>query len=327
MLKKLCYTTVLGLFIVNSSMALMQSQIEFINTMVKQHHFKKAKLTALISQLDKKQTIIKSITHPLESVSWHRYQDVFLTKKRISKGVKYWDKHQAALTYAEKKYGVPSKIIIGIIGVETQYGDNLGDISVLSSLNTLSFYYPKRAPFFKKELAQFLLMCREQNLNPRKIKGSYAGAIGLGQFMPSSYRHYAKGYHHTDHIDLTHSGNDAIVSIANYLYENKWQPNNRIAMRVHTKGLKFLPFITHDVGLKYRVGTLVKAGVKPKHLYPNDTKVSLLSFKGKSEREYYLTAHDFKTIMSYNTSPLYAMAVLQVGDAVEKHKKEHIAHA
>ena len=323
MFKKGCATILLLAGLSSSCFALLQSQIDFINVMVKKHHFKKTELTGLFAGLDRQHRILKKINHPLEAVSWHRYQNVFLTKKRIDKGVKYWDKHKAALNYASKKYGVPPSIILGIIGVETQYGDNLGNIKVLDSLNTLSFYYPKRATFFKKELSQFLLMCREQKLNPKKIKGSYAGAMGLGQFMPSSYRYYAKGYKHHDHIDLSKSGDDAIVSIANYLYQNKWQPNNRIAVRVHTKGLKFIPFLSHDVGLKYQVATLSKVGVKTAHTFPPSTKVSLLSFKGKKEREYYLTAHDFKTIMSYNTSPLYAMAVLQVGNAIKaKHGAE-----
>ena len=189
---------------------------KFITQMVHQHHFNRKKLIALFNQVKIKPAIMQSIKTPLEKKPWYTYQMLFVTEWRIRQGVHFWNKYQKALEKAEKTYGVPASIIVATIGVETKYGKHTGNYRVIDALSNIAFSDSPRSPFFRKELEQFLLLTREQHLNPLKVMGSYAGAIGQPQFMPSSYRHYAVNFSGNPKIDLSNNEIDVIGSIANY---------------------------------------------------------------------------------------------------------------
>ena len=196
-IKRIIYWGVLSLLLISmNTYATQPTHLSpkaraFVNYMVKVHHFNRKKLTALLAQVKYNEEVIFKITHPYEAQPWNVYRAHFLTPERIQQGVLYWQKHATALRYAQQHYGVPTRVIVAIIGVESHYGERTGTYIALNALSTLAFNYPQRSKFFTKELAQFLLLTKEQQLPALSTKSSYAGALGIPQFMPSSYRHYA----------------------------------------------------------------------------------------------------------------------------------------
>ena len=185
---------------------------EFIQKMVKKHKFKEKELVKLFDSVKVRPTVMKKVRSPLEQRPWHTYQMLFVTEWRIRKGVEFWEKHKDVLSKVEKKYGVPASIIVATIGVETKYGLHTGEYPVIDALTNIAFSGSTRSNFFKSELEEFLLLSREQHLDPLKVMGSYAGAIGQPQFMPSSYRHYAVSYRGHSKIDLSNNIDDIIAA-------------------------------------------------------------------------------------------------------------------
>ena len=194
----------------------------FIKEMVDEYQFDKHYLTQLFNQTKIRNSILKAIARPSEQKPWYQYRRIFITDKRIQGGVDFWHQYAEPLKKAQEHYGVPTEIIIAIIGVETIYGSYTGNYKVLDALTTLSFHYPQRADFFREELKAFLLLTREEHLDPLKLKGSYAGAIGIGQFMPSSYRTYAVDFNHDGQRNLWSDVTDVIGSVAHYLEQHDW---------------------------------------------------------------------------------------------------------
>ncbi len=289
----------------------------FIDEMTSKHGFDGDELTTLFEQVRMKQKIIDAITRPAEGKPWHEYRPIFVTKTRISEGVKFWNENEADLKRAEQVYGVPPEIIVAVIGVETRYGRHKGSWRVLDSLSTLAFAYPKRAKFFRSELEQYLLLAREESLDPLTIKGSYAGAMGKAQFISSSYRHYAVDFDGDGKRDLWDNTTDAIGSVANYFKRHKWQPGE--------------PVGSYAMVGSNRITRLLKAGIKPHTTVkefrqqgvtaltplPPEAPAALIAFEKKVGRpDYWLGLNNFYTITRYNHSPLYAMAVYQLGQAI-----------
>ncbi len=272
---------------------------KFITQMVHQHHFNRKKLIALFNQVKIKPAIMQSIKTPLEKKPWYTYQMLFVTEWRIRQGVHFWNKYQKALEKAEKTYGVPASIIVATIGVETKYGKHTGNYRVIDALSNIAFSDSPRSPFFRKELEQFLLLTREQHLNPLKVMGSYAGAIGQPQFMPSSYRHYAVNFSGNPKIDLSNNEIDVIGSIANYYKKHGWKPQQPVAIKTALKGKKYGFLTSSQVNLAdYGLSTAQKA--------------KLIELENYFGREYWLSFHNFDVIKRYNPSDLYAMAVYQL---------------
>ena len=210
----------------------LRPEIEvFIMKMVKDHGFEEHKLKEIFNKTKFKSGIIKAMSRPSISKPWYEYHPVFINQKRISKGVTFWEKNAKTLKRASKKFGVPEEIITALIGVETYYGKQTGRHRVLDALTTLAFNYPKRADFFREELEQYLLLIREQDADVFSIKGSYAGAIGIPQFMPSSYRNYAVDFDNDGKIDLSGNTADSIGSVANYLIAHGWEVVGPVATR------------------------------------------------------------------------------------------------
>ncbi|MCK5871986.1 MAG: lytic murein transglycosylase B [Methylococcales bacterium] len=322
MIKKiiLSSTLLMGMIISSNSVAKINQTPEvdrFINMMRTEHDFKPENLTALFQKVDTKQSILKAISRPAEKrMEWHQYRKIFLTKKRIAGGVKFWKKHQQVLENVEKKYGVPWQIIVAIIGVETQYGGNTGSYRVIDALSTLAFSYPKRSTFFTKELKHFLLLCREEKMNPLKPKGSYAGAMGLPQFMPSSYRNYAADYEN-DHIrNIWTNPADAIASVGHYLLKYGWQKNEAIAYKVTVTGNNYTKALFDDLKPQSTVAQLQALNIDIPPNIPPQALAKLLEYQQVSAPEFWVGLTNFYVITRYNHSQMYALAVYQLGDAI-----------
>jgi membrane-bound lytic murein transglycosylase B len=269
----------------------------FIQTMVRKHHFIASELSAVFNSVKMRPAVIRNINAPLEQKPWYTYQMLFVTEWRIRQGVEFWKKYRETLARAEKKYGVPASIIIATIGIETRYGTNTGNYRVIDALSNLAFSNSPRAGFFRSELEQFLLLVREQHLNPLKVKGSYAGAIGQPQFMPSSYRHYAVNFSGGSKIDLSDNEVDVIGSIANYYQKHGWKTHQPVALKTSLRDKK-IQTIVDPAG--YGIQSL------------RNQKTKLIELQGYFGREYWLGFHNFDVIKRYNPSDLYAMAVYQL---------------
>lgn len=287
---------------------------DFIRLMVKKHQFKKQQLITLFTAVKIRPQVIQHINKPLEKEPWHTYQMLFVNKWRIENGVKFWNKYVTTLKRAEKMFGVPACIIVATIGIETKYGQKTGEYRVIDSLTNLAFSASTRAPFFRKELEEFLLLTKEQHLNPLKIMGSYAGAIGQGQFMPSSYRNYGVNFSKSGKTDLMHNEVDVIGSIANYYKKHGWTTNEPIAVQALMIGDRYHYLIRNNKIIQpLSISELVKLGVVPKSKMISETrKVKVIELRSHYTKEYWLGFHNFDVIKRYNASDLYAMAIYQL---------------
>ncbi len=225
-------------------------------------------------------------------------------------GLEFWRANSEALARAEKQYSVPANIIVAIIGVETLYGKHQGNYRVLDALSTLAFNYPKRSAFFTKELSEYLLLCREQHVPPTQYLGSYAGAIGKPQFMPSSYRYYAADFNGHAKIDLMNDDSAVIASVANYFHKHGWEMNQGIAQPASVEGSSYKKFNTDNKTAAYNVQQLEAAGIKPLTAAANaPSRVGLIELITQTGQEFWLAYPNFYVITRYNSSPQYAMAV------------------
>ncbi|MBS4051690.1 MAG: lytic murein transglycosylase B [Methylomonas sp.] len=296
----------------------------FIEQMVKQHHFNATELRQLFQSVAIQQPILDAMGKPAEGKPWYQYREIFMTDSRIDGGVQFWRDNEAALKAVEQQYGVPAEIIIAIIGVETKYGAFTGKYRVIDALSTLGFAYPSRSEFFLKELENFLLLSREEHLDPLQPLGSYAGAMGLAQFMPSSYRAYAKDFDLDKQRDIWHNDSDAIASVANYFVANHWQRGGAISYQVSAKGDAYKKALSKGVKPDVSIGELRKLGVEiPKQLGNNEA-AKLLSYPMPDHEQLWLGLHNFYVITRYNHSPLYAMAAYQLSQAIkDKYLNNH----
>lgn len=289
----------------------------------------KETLLDAFSKITKNQKVLRYVNPPKQSKivaarSWKKYRKRFINAQNIQNGSKFWRKNKSWFDLAEQTYGVPAEIILGIIGVETRYGEVMGNFSIFESLATLAFYSPRRAEFFKKELEEFILLCQENNLDLLEQKGSYAGAIGIGQFMPSSIRQYAVDFDKSGSIDLINSEADAIGSVASFLNKHGWETNQAVAFPINLNG--HLPQVWLDYGVepKINVNDLKQLGMQT--AAPDDAVVALVDLvdvdsKGNSADEYWVGLKNFYVITRYNRSYFYAMSVYQLGESIKKLQK------
>ncbi len=297
----------------------------FIDEMVRQHKFKKPKLQAVFRQTRLHQSILDAISRPAEAKPWFEYRPIFITADRTAGGIQFWDKYQHELEKARKTYGVPEEIIIAIIGVETRYGRHAGRYPVLDALSTLAFAYPPRSKFFRKELAEYLLMTREEGLVPGKQLGSYAGAMGMPQFIPSSFRRYAVDFDQDGKRDIWQTAADAIGSVGNYFKRHHWKSGQPIASPVKVHGQEYKRLLGKELKPRYSQQQLLDNGViLPKGL-PPDLKGTLLELEGAEGPEYWVGWHNFYVISRYNHSALYSMAVFQLSELISQGKNRKIA--
>lgn len=299
----------------------------FIQSMVSKHKFNKKELTNLFSQVKMRPQVMGHLSKPLEIKPWYTYQMLFVNEWRIENGVKFWNKYADVLKRAEETYGVPASIIVATIGVETKYGQRTGEFPVIDSLSNIGFSQSTRANYFKRELEQFLLLCREQHLNPLKVMGSYAGAIGQPQFMPSSYRYYAVNFSKSGKIDLMNDEVDVIGSIANYYSKSGWKMHAPVAKQAVSIGDRYDYLKRKNLlDKQLTIAELAKYGVVPKQpLSQDDLKVKVIELESRYKKEYWLTFNNFGVIKRYNPSDLYAMAVYQLSVYITD-LRDHSSH-
>jgi len=291
---------------------------EFIDSMVKKHNFDRKSLNALMDQAHIKEKIISAISRPAEAKPWYKYRPIFVTQKRIKKGVEFWNKHRADLERAEKIYGVPPEIITAIIGVETYYGKHTGGYRVIDSLSTLAFGYPKRSKFFTSELEHFLLMAREEKMDPLTLMGSYAGAMGKPQFISSSFRSYAVDFDGDGKRDLWNNTTDAIGSVGNYFKRHGWKQGDSVVHKATITGNQYKALAEKGLKPHTSVKEFLKKGVSTAHDLQKNQKASLITLDQKNGQDYWLGLNNFYVITRYNHSPLYAMAVYQLGQKIQE---------
>jgi membrane-bound lytic murein transglycosylase B len=284
---------------------------QYIQTMVQTYNFKQHELEQLFAHFEPNEQIIASMNKPYEEQPWSKYRKVFIQPQRISGGVAFWQKHQKDLATAQAQYGVPASIIVAILGVETMYGQHTGNYSVFNSLATLAFDYPKRAKFFKEELTNYLLLSHEEHFPALQAKGSYAGAMGMMQFMPSNIRKYG--------VDT--AGNQeksAIFSIANFLKDHGWQNGQAVAAPV---GSNVNPNWFSDKANQYQSSQAInRAGIATPN---NIAKASFVKLPEDPTSNNWMVYKNFHTIMSYNPRIAYAMAVYQLSQAIDKEMSNH----
>ena len=297
-----------------------------MDELISEHDFDKSQLQDWFAQAQKKQSILDAIARPAEKTkTWGEYRKIFVTPSRIKKGVEFWQANEATLTRAEQEFGVPAEIIVAIIGVETRYGRHMGSYRVMDALSTLAFEYPRRSKFFTKELRHFLLLAREQQRDPLSLKGSYAGAMGYGQFMPSSYRAYAKDFDGDGFVDIWENSEDAIGSVANYFVRHGWKEGEPVVTRARVSKGYDQSVMNDSLKPKRTVADLKVSGVTPVQSMTSDAKATAMKLKGDKGVEFWMGMQNFYTITRYNHSRLYAMAVYQLSQAVSDARQQSLA--
>jgi membrane-bound lytic murein transglycosylase B len=285
----------------------------FIESMAEKHGFDAATLEGLFNQARFEPRILDTMTKSAGRKTWDDYRVLFVNGDHIQRGVRFWDENADALAKARGSYGVPEELITAIIGIETHYGRNTGRFRVLDALTTLAFQYPPRAETFLAELEQYLLLTREEQISPLEARGSYAGAMGIAQFMPGSYRYFAVDFDGDGRRDLFDNTADAIGSVANYLSRHGWRAGERTVVRAQVAGEHYLPYANSGLDLDHLVAQWKWLGVTPTEELLGNEAAMLFSLTRPAGPEYWLGLNNFYVITRYNRSSYYAMAVHELG--------------
>lgn len=287
---------------------------QFVDEMVSKHQFKRDELMNAFAHAQHRPAIIEAISRPATTKPWLEYRAAFVNKKRVRLGLQFWEKYHATLHRAEKHFGIPAEIIVAIIGVETIYGRNAGTFRTLDALTTLAFDYPRRADFFRSELENYLLLAREQDFDLLAIRSSYAGALGVPQFMPSSYRKYAIDFNGNKTIDLLREDRDAIGSVANYMLHYGWKTDEPVTIRAQVSESLCLGGIKEPRSLaEWR-----QAGVSIKASLNDEMPMRLMDFTMTDGKQFWLALNNFEVITRYNNSDFYAMTVFQLAQEIKQ---------
>jgi membrane-bound lytic murein transglycosylase B len=290
----------------------------FIAEMVEEQGFAEEALQAIFADAQRSDAILEAIARPAERVRpWYDYRCIFLTESRVAQGLEFWEENAAALARAEETYGVAAPYVVAIIGVETMYGRHKGRHRVLDALSTLAFDYPPRAAFFRRELKEFLILADEEGKDPRALYGSYAGAMGYGQFIPSSYRAYAVDFDGSGVRDIWDNRTDAIGSVANYLSVHGWRDGAPVVLRVGVNGEVDGALLNNGLTLPHRVSDLRSQGLSIPAAVAGDWRAALVEKELADGREIWLGLQNFYVITRYNRSSMYALAVHQLAAAIE----------
>ncbi|MFZ5524974.1 MAG: lytic murein transglycosylase B [Pseudomonadota bacterium] len=290
---------------------------EFIDEMVARHQFNREELEHVFDRAQYLPSVIETISRPATAKPWPEYRANFVNPERVKFGLKFWQKYLNTLRRAEREFGVPQEIIVALIGVETIYGQDAGTFRILDALTTLAFDFPRREEFFRSELENYLLLARDQQFNMLAIRGSYAGAIGIPQFMPSSYRNFAVDFNGNQKIDLLSEPGDAIGSVANYLREYGWTNSAPVAVRAQVVEKNWIGEITAPRTLE----EWSAVGIAPSEKLPKDLRARLADFTVENGKELWLVFNDFDVITRYNNSDFYAMTVFQLAEELKAARK------
>lgn len=287
-----------------------------VDQLVAEEGFDREQLLKVFAEAQRKESILEAIARPAEKTKpWYEYRAIFLDKRREDQGVEFFSRHRATLERAQREFGVPAQIIVAIIGVETSYGRVAGSFRVLDALSTLAFDYPPRSPFFTAELKHFLLLTRDQGLDPTRMMGSYAGAMGYGQFMPSSFRNYAIDFDNDGVIDIWENPVDAIGSVANYFKQHGWRQGEVVVAAADAAAAtpdSIFVRSRDDLKPQKTVAQLAADGFVARVPLDPDALATAMKFQLQKGYEYWLGLHNFYVITRYNHSAMYAMSVYQL---------------
>jgi len=335
-MKRVWLVLMLTLLFVHAKDYTKHTQVKhMMNVLVKKHHFTKSELQRLFSHVKVQKSALRAFTPrhkqkrrketrtPKQIAkakllantygSWGRYSRHIVSDKRVAAGIAYVKKHRKTFEDVEKKFGVPKEYIAGIIGIESAFGKNVGKYPVFDTLTTLAFEKNRRNKFFKKQLIEFLKLSKTERFNPKNVKGSYAGAIGLVQFMPSNYKHYGVDFNKDGRISLQ-SPEDAIASVANYFKKHGWRTGEPVATRVKYSGTRFTKYKT---GYKHTYHRRFLKGIEPRQKWDYKNKVRLIKLNKKNHDELWYGTRNFRVITRYNHSSYYAMAVHQLAQKIQ----------
>jgi len=297
--------------------------IAFVERVAAETDYSEDELVALFAEVEKQEHLFAKLDKPAEKeLEWYQYRRIFIKDKRVALGVQFWRRHRELLSRVSEQTGVPAEIIVAIIGVETFYGIYKGKDPVFDSLVTLAFDYPRRAKFFTRELEQFLLLAKEQGFDARALRGSYAGAMGMPQFISSSYRNYAIDFDQDGQTDLFDSIADITGSVANYFVKHGWQREGRVARPLVANTNNSIDSLEPGIKPDYKWADLKRSGLASDFSIPEDTSVALVKLQQRSHPEYWAGFQNFYVITRYNHSELYAMAVYQLAKLISHQYKK-----
>lgn len=289
----------------------------FVQEISQRYGYPQEQLEEVFARAEVLPSVLEAISRPAEAKPWYEYRRIFLTPERVEGGVAFWRDQATALERASVRYGVPPEVIVAIIGVETRYGRNTGSFRVLEALATLAFGYPRRADFFRKELESFLVLTREEGIPPLDPKGSYAGAMGIPQFMPSSYRRYAVDLDADGRRDLWQNPTDAIGSVANYLRAHGWDRGAPVAVPATVTAPEAIQLLKAGLKPSLTPARLAAEGVRVNGELAPEELTALIQLETQEGYEYWLGLQNFYAITRYNHSPLYAMAVYLLSQQIK----------
>lgn len=304
-----------------------QSQVAaFVEEMVERHSMNRAWLNSLLGEARYQQSIIDAISRPAEkTLEWHEYRKIFVNEKRINAGLTFWREQEQTLRAVAAETGVPEKIIVAILGVETYYGRIRGSYRVIDALATLAFDYPPRSKFFRSELEQYLLLSQEEQLDPLAPTGSYAGAMGSPQFISSSFRNYAVDGNGDGRRDLWDDWDDIIASVANYFSRHGWRAGEPVAVKVAAPGPEGLKLLSERAELGTTIMGLKSSGIRLRSSLDNGQPAMLFRLQAEAGPEYWVGFRNFYVITRYNRSLMYAMAVNELGNRIAARRKSQLA--
>jgi len=291
--------------------------VALVDEMVSKHGYERETLVAWLEEARLRDDIIEAVYRPRESLPWHEYRKSFVIEDRIRKGRDFWRENAESVLRASSEFGVPPEIIVAIIGVETRYGKHLGRYRVLDALVTLTLRYPERSEFFRKEMVEFLLLTRELGVQPPSVKGSYAGAMGVPQFISSSYRRYAVDFD-GDHIRNLDDPDDAIGSVGNFLKQHGWRRGEPIIGDARIEGSMYAWLENTNNEPRVSLKQLARYGILPLTQTDDLVLATLIRFEGEDGPIYRLGYNNFYVLTRYNRSKNYSMAVVELADAIRQ---------
>ena len=321
-MNKICTSLALVMLSISAVAQEHPGTVAFVDRAVSEFGLEADEVRGLLAEAQFQQSIVDAMSRPAEGKPWFEYRPIFLNQRRISEGVAFWKANRELISRVSEQYGVDPQIIVSIIGVETLYGRITGSYRVLDALTTLGFYYPKdlkrdRSEFFSGELLHFIQLSKEENLPVKEVTGSYAGAMGMGQFIPSSYREYAVDFDGDGSRDLWRSTPDVVASVANYLHRHGWKPGDpvaREAIAIPTADAALSSSKNYKPALS--VSEIAEKGYKSAQTLDPERLAAVLKLEQADHSDYSLTFHNFYVITRYNRSPLYAMAVFQLSEEI-----------
>jgi membrane-bound lytic murein transglycosylase B len=293
----------------------------WVKDMVKEG-FSEKYLNKVLKTATRKDSILKALNRPAEKrLSWDQYRNRFIEVKRIQNGNKFWKKHSKILARAERQFGVPAQMIVSIIGVETRYGKVTGSYRVIDALATIAFDYKRRSKFFQNELKEFLLLTKEEKLSYTKPKGSYAGAMGFGQFIPSSFRNYAIDFDGDGKRDIWKNETDAIGSVANYLAEHGWQQDGQVIVPAKVPKAVNKDWYNNGLDLELTLKDWRERSIISGSNLDQSEKATLMRLVQNKKERFWFGLQNFYVITRYNRSRYYAMAVYQLSQLIKAENK------